>query len=147
MLLHRLQQRGLRLRRRAVDLVREHGVGEDRAAHVLEAALPGRVILLEHLRPRDVARHQVRRELHARERQIECLRNRAHEERLGEARHAHEQRVASAQERRDDVVDHRMLAHDPAADLRDELLVCAREVVQQREVVVCGSRDGHWACK
>jgi hypothetical protein len=38
LLLHRLEQRGLRLRRRAVDLVGEHDVREDRPALELEAA-------------------------------------------------------------------------------------------------------------
>ena len=37
-LLHRLEQRGLRLRRRAVDLVAEEQVGEDRARPELEVA-------------------------------------------------------------------------------------------------------------
>jgi hypothetical protein len=64
-LLHRLEQRRLRLRRRAVDLIRQDHMREDRAAHELEDATAGRVILLEQLRPGDVGRHQVRRELYA----------------------------------------------------------------------------------
>ena len=40
LLLHRLQQRGLRLRRRAVDLVGEHDVREDRARQNTNAAAP-----------------------------------------------------------------------------------------------------------
>ena len=39
--LHRLQQGGLRLRRRAVDLVGQHDVGEDRALDEAELALAG----------------------------------------------------------------------------------------------------------
>ena len=40
LLLHRLEQRGLRLRRRAVDLVGQDHVGEDRPADELNARLP-----------------------------------------------------------------------------------------------------------
>ena len=60
-LLHRLEQRGLRLRRRAVDLVGEQDVREDRALAELELA--GARVVDE--RPGDVAGHQVGRELDA----------------------------------------------------------------------------------
>jgi hypothetical protein len=67
--LHRLEQRGLRLRRGAVDLVgqqqtREHGAGPER--EVAGA-------LVEHLGTREVRGQQVRGELGAGERQSECL--------------------------------------------------------------------------
>ncbi len=55
--------------------------------------------------------------------------------------------MAAAQQRGDDVVDHLVLADDPPTDLRNELLVRAREIVEQREVFVCGSRNGHYACE
>ena len=73
-------------------------------------------------------------------------RHRLHEQRLREAGHADEERVAAAEERGDEVVDDLVLADDPSPDLRDELLVRAREIVQEREVFICGSRDGHYAC-
>ena len=60
-LLHRLQQRRLRLGRRAVDLVGEQQLGEDRALRQRE-----RVGLeVEQVGAEDVARHQVGRELDA----------------------------------------------------------------------------------
>ncbi len=62
-LLHRLEQRRLRLRRSAVDLVGEQQVGEDRAGAELE--LGG--ALVEHRRAGHVGGHQVGRELDARE--------------------------------------------------------------------------------
>jgi hypothetical protein len=145
MLLHRLQQRGLRLRRRAVDLVGEDDVREDRSVHELEDAAPGRVILLEQLRPRDVRRHQVRRELHARERQLERLRDRLHEQCLREPWNADEQRVSAGEQRRDEVVDDVVLAHDPPADLLDEAAPRVGELAEQRDVAgVVSVWSGGW---
>ena len=63
-LLHRLEQRGLRLRRRAVDLVREEDVGEDRP---LASGRTAFVWKLKRFVPSDVARHEVGRELDAAE--------------------------------------------------------------------------------
>ena len=60
-LLHRLEQRALRLGRRAVDLVAEHDVGEDRPLAQLELARARR----QHVGARDVGRQQVGRELDA----------------------------------------------------------------------------------
>ena len=72
--LHRLEQRGLRLRRRAIDLVGEDDVREDRPGHEADAARSGGAILLDHLGADDVRRHQVRRELDAAELQVHRLR-------------------------------------------------------------------------
>ena len=79
-LLHRLEQRGLRLRRGAVDLVGEQEVGEDRAGAEDELGRP----LVEDLRAGDVGGHQVRRELDARETERGRLRERARDQRLRE---------------------------------------------------------------
>ena len=46
-LLHRFEQGGLRLGRRAVDLVGQDDVGEDRAVQELEHALAGRLVFLQ----------------------------------------------------------------------------------------------------
>ena len=61
-LLHRLEQRRLRLRGRAVDLVGEKEVGEDRPGAELEVG----VALVPDRRAGDVGRHQVRGELDSR---------------------------------------------------------------------------------
>ena len=66
LLLHRLEQRRLRLRRGAVDLVGQQQVGEDRSG--LEAELALAVLLDKDVRADDVGGHQVRRELDAVER-------------------------------------------------------------------------------
>ena len=86
-LLHRLEQRGLRLRRRAVDLVGEQHVGEHRPGRERELAGPQRH------RPGEVRREHVRRELHAPERHAERTRHRVREQRLRDAGHAFEQHV------------------------------------------------------
>src|SRR6185436_19926582 len=62
-LLHRLEQRRLRLRRGAVDLVGEEEVREDRAGPKLEV----RVALVPDRRTGDVGRHEIGRELDPRE--------------------------------------------------------------------------------
>ncbi len=61
-LLHRFEQRRLRLRRRPVDLVGQDDLREDRSlARTAACALP--CVLVEDLGARDVGRHQVGREL------------------------------------------------------------------------------------
>ena len=96
-LLHRLEQRRLRLRRRPVDLVGQQDLREDRPFHEAKAAVA--VGLVEDLRAGDVGGHQVRRELDPLEREIEDLRQRLDEQRLGESRHAGDQAVPAGEER------------------------------------------------
>src|SRR5260370_21426605 len=60
---HRLQQRRLTSWCRAIDLVREHDVREDRAGYEIEAQL----LLVEDARAGDVGRQQVGRALDAAE--------------------------------------------------------------------------------
>ena len=118
-LLHRLEQRRLRLRRGSVDLVREQHVREDRALDEAELALARLLVLLEDVRSGDVGRHEVRRELHALELKDEDLRERRDEERLREARHAHQQHVAAREDRGEHELDD---VHLPDDDLREVLL-------------------------
>ena len=138
-LLHRLQQRGLRLWRGAVDLVGEDDVREHRALHELEDAATGRVVFLEQLGAGDVRRHEVGRELHAVERQVQRLRQRLDEQRLGEARHADQQHVAAGENRGDQVVDDIELADDASRDLVGEALSRLRELLEQLEVTLVGA--------
>ena len=97
--LHRFEQGGLRLGRRAVDFVGQHDVGEDRPGQELEGPLPGDRIVLNDFRAGDVGRHEVGRELDALERQVERLGQRAHHQGLGQARNADEQGMAAAEDR------------------------------------------------
>ena len=85
-LLHRLEQRGLRLRRRAVDLVGQDDVREDRPLHESQAAAA--LLLLEDLGAGDVRRHQVGRELDALEVEVEDVGERLDEQRLRQPGHA-----------------------------------------------------------
>ena len=126
-LLHRLEQRALRLRRRAVDLVGEQDVREDRPLLDPERRRLGVV----DARAEDVGRQQVGRELHALELRRDRLRQRRRGQRLGDAGHAFEQQVAAAraraparrgernrgEERRQHPPDQRVLADDDLADL------------------------------
>src|SRR5438874_1320921 len=73
--------------------------------------------LVDHARAGDVGRHQVDGELHAVEGQVERLGERAHDERLADARHALDQHVAAGEERGQDDVDGVLVAHHHPADL------------------------------
>jgi hypothetical protein len=116
---HRLEQRRLRLRRRAVDLVHEDDVGEDRPGPELEAAR----LLVEDREPGDVGRLQVGRALDPlRDRTIDAAGDRARKDGLGRARHVLEQHVAVARERREDELDLAALAVDDRLDVVHEAI-------------------------
>ena len=114
-LLHRLEQARLGLRRRPVDLVGEDEVGEDRAGLEAEDALAA--LLDEDVRAGDVGRHQVRRELDPVERAVDDVGDRPDEHRLAEAGHALEQDVAVGEEAGQRLADEVALADDDPADL------------------------------
>src|SRR5262245_23572499 len=73
LLLHRFQQRALRLGRGAVDLVGEDNVSKNGSALKLEA-LAAALVVDDDLRAEDVCGHQVGRKLDAREGQVERAR-------------------------------------------------------------------------
>ncbi len=118
-LLHRFEQRGLRLGRRPVDLVGEDDLREDRALHEPQPAHA--VALVEDLGARDVGGHQVGRELDALEAQVQNLGQRLDQQRLGQARHAGDQAVPAREERHQDLIDHLVLPDDDLAQLRQDL--------------------------
>ena len=113
--LHRLQQRRLRLGRRAVDLVGQEEVGEDRALAEPEGTPVA--VGVEHQLAGDVGRHQVRRELHPLEVEVERLRQGLDQQGLGHARHALQQDVAAHQQRGDQAGQRALLADHDLADL------------------------------
>jgi hypothetical protein len=121
-LLHRLEERRLGLRRGPVDLVGEDQVGEHRPADEPEGAPPGGVVLLEDLGAGDVGRHQIGRELDPREAEVERLGQRRDEERLGQPGDADEQAVTAREQRGEQVVHDLALADHPLLDLADDLL-------------------------
>ena len=112
-LLHHLEQRRLRLGRRAVDLVGQQQVGEHRAAARGEHL----VLRVVERVAGDVGRHQVGRELDAAEGAGDGARQRAHEQRLAQARHALDQHVAAGEQRAQHLVDDLGLADQRLADL------------------------------
>ena len=77
-----------------------------------ERALAG--LVLEHFRADDVGRHQVGRELDALGVEPEHLAERLDEQRLGEARHADQQRMAAGEQRDERALDDDILAEDDA---------------------------------
>jgi hypothetical protein len=116
-LLHRLEQGALGLRRGAVDLVRQHHLPEDGAAVQLEAPADRTARAeREHVHARHVARHQIGRELDAGERKIEAGRKRPHEQRLPEPRVAFEQHVPTGDEAPEHLVHDLVLTHDDCPD-------------------------------
>ena len=115
-LLHRLEQRRLGLRRRAVDLVGEHDVREHRARVEDERAPP--LPLLQDRSARDVAGKQVGRELNALERESHERRERLHELGLAEAREPFDQQVPAGGERHQRAVQEPGLADDDRFESR-----------------------------
>ena len=125
LLLHRLEQRRLRLRRRAVDFVRQQQVGEHGPWMKRELLPP--VAFLQDVASRDVGRQQVRRELNPPEIQRQQSRQRFHEFRLPEPRQTFEQDMPAGEQRGNDFIDHLFLAENHAAQFVTSfaMLVCA----------------------
>ncbi|MEY2980309.1 MAG: hypothetical protein RL562_536 [Planctomycetota bacterium] len=117
-LLHRLEERGLRLGRRAIDLVGEHEIREQGPG--LEPELQPPLPLFDDPRARDVGRHQVRCELDACEREAQTLGKGLDEARLAEPRHALEEDVTACEQSDGQVLDQTILPKDPGADLATE---------------------------
>ncbi len=92
---------------------------EDRTALVLEVLAALRV-LDDDVRPDDVARHEVGRELDTREGEIEALRQRLDQQRLAEPRHTFEQDVAPGEQPDQDMVDDLVVTDDDLANLGAE---------------------------
>ena len=114
---HRLEQRGLRTRHRAVDLVDKNDVREDRAGPELELA---RLLVVDR-ESRHVRRLQVGCALDPREaRAGDRLRDRAREDRLRGPRHVLEQDVPAAGQRREHECDLLVLAEHHLLDVREQ---------------------------
>ncbi|CFM72781.1 Uncharacterised protein [Bordetella pertussis] len=107
-LFHRLQQGRLHLGRRAVDLVGQHQVAEQRPLLEFDA-LAAVGVLLQHVGAGDVRRQQIGRELDAPHGRVQVRRQRLDRARLGQARQAFEQYVAVGQQGDQHMADHRRL--------------------------------------
>ena len=114
---HRLEQCGLRLRRRAVDLVDEDDVREDRPRTELEVPR----LLVEDREPGDVGRLEVRRALDALGHgALDAPRDRSGENGLRRARDVLEEDVPVARERCQDELDLVALSVDDRLDVVHE---------------------------
>jgi hypothetical protein len=89
------------------------------------------VILVENLRAGDVGRHQVGRELDALEAQVENLRQRFDQQRLGQAGHAGDQAMAAAEQRHQYFVDDLVLADDDLAKLSENFVTAGGDFLSQ----------------
>ncbi len=123
--LHRLQQRRLRLRRGAVDLVADHDLGEDRAR--LELEVPP--LLVEDRHAGDVRGQQVRRELDPPHRTVDGPRQRLGQHGLADPGHVLDEEMPSASST---VSDSRTTSGlpsiTPSTDLRTRSAVVVRSV-------------------
>ena len=136
-LLHRLEQRRLRFRGSAVDLVRQYDVGEDGAADEAELLAVGVGVLLEDLGAGDVGRHQVRGELNASEAQVQRPRQGADQQGLGEPGNPDQQAVAAGEEGDQQVLDNFTLPDDHLAYLLQQLVAGRREAGDGLDVGIC----------
>ena len=112
-LLHRLQQRSLHLRRRAVDLVRQNDLREQRA--LLDVKLLG--LLIEDHGPDQVGGQEIGGELDPGKRGVDDLGQGAHGEGLGQPGNALQQDVSPGQQSHEEPLDHRILPDDPPGHL------------------------------
>ena len=117
-LLHALEQRGLGLGRRPVDLVGEDDLAEDRPRPELE--LLG--LLVVDRQAGDVRGQQVRRELDPPERAAEAPGDRLGEDRLAGPGHVLDEEVAAAQQGHQGEADLVVLADDDALDVGEDLV-------------------------
>ncbi len=133
---HRLEERRLRLRHRAVDLVDEDHVGEDRPGPELEVALLG----VEEGEARHIGRLEVRRALDARRRRaLDRVCDRAREHGLGSTGNVLEEHMAPAQHRGEDELDLLALAVDDRLDVVREAI---RERRRAPELALLGRVSG-----
>ena len=101
-------------------------------------------LLVEHFGAGDVGRHQVGRELDPLERQVEDLRDRLDQQRLGQAGHAGDQAVAAGEERHQHLVDDLVLADDDLADLGEDPLAALRRRARRPRRCPVGGRVHQW---
>jgi len=135
-LLHGLQQSGLGFRRRAIDLVGEDDVGEYGSRQEDQLPAPCFRILLDQIRAGDVRGHQIRRELNAREAEIQNLGKGVDKKSFRQARDTDDQAVTAHQHGQQDQFDDALLAVNDPGDLRAHLVVALLQLLGQCDVVV-----------
>ena len=137
MLLHRFQEGGLRLGRRAVDLVGQDHVGEDRPLHELHPP-PAFARFLEDLRAGDVRRHQVGRELNPLKLQVEDLRDRADEQGLRQPGRTGDQAMTAGKQADQELMRRLLLADDHLGKLALDPAAALVDLLDGQALVVVG---------
>jgi hypothetical protein len=108
-LLHRFEQRRLRLRRRAIDFIREQKLREERAAAELENVAPVRSGVHD-VRAHDVRGHEVGRELDSPKSRSSARASVLTSSVFPKTRHTFEQHVAARDNCREHALDDALLA-------------------------------------
>src|SRR5207244_10142953 len=124
---HRLEQRGLRLRRSAIDLVGEEQIRENRPGTEFEVG----GALVEDRRTRHVAGHQVGCELDAGEAHRRGLRERPRNQRFRKPWKVFDQHVTIGENAQEDELERLALADDGPLELRDEFLRLRGELLDR----------------
>jgi hypothetical protein len=127
--LHRFEQGGLCLGRRAVDFVGKQDAGEDRPFDETETA-SARFVFLQDLGARDVRWHEVRRKLNSLERNVENVGKRADHQRLCQPWNAFEQAMSSREDRCQQLFNHIVLAHNDFRKFRAHGLLMLSKFAQ-----------------
>ena len=117
-LLHRLEQRALRLRRRAVHLVGQQHLREDRPGMKNELPRGG----IEDRVAQHVGRQEIAGELHAAELEAENFRQRMRQRRLAHARHVLDQEMAARQQTAERQPHGLVLAQQDRVQLRQDIV-------------------------
>ncbi len=132
--LHRLQERGLGLGRRPVDLVAQDDMGEDRPLDELHAPVAGAFFFLEHLGAGNIRGHEVGGELDAAEVEREQLGDAGNHQRLGQARDPLQNAMPLAEERDQDLLEHVALTDDHPPELARHLAVDVGQHLRRAQV-------------
>ena len=142
MFLHRLQQRGLRLRGRAVDFIRQNHLGKNRAAQKHETTSASSV-LLNDIRTGDVCRHEIGRKLHTPESKTERLRKTLYHVSFREAWHAFKQTMTTGKNSDDDLLYNRVLSDDRFTHLGGYAAICTGEFLGELFIARADHRSRH----
>ncbi len=139
---HRFEQGALRFGWRAIDFVGQDELGKDRAGHELQMSPARGGVFLNEFRAENVRGHEVGRELNAFERQAHRSRQGAHEQRLGQPRHAHQQHVSLAQQGEQERFNSLLLADDHPAERGPQGVATLLDRVEFRQFLI-GARFCH----
>jgi len=111
-------------------------VAKDRPRQETKLARAGRFIFLNDLRARDVARHQVGRELNAAELECQRVGKRANHQRFRQTWYTDQQAMPSGKQGNQQLFDDRLLAHDDLAQFAGNLRIGLAELSYALDIFV-----------